>query len=103
MSEYLKVVRGVVTGNGEVVSGTGFSIERKREGMYQVNFNPPFSDVPAITGTPANLIPDDPYKQNTKDNVVVPKLEKALAVVLTGDGDGTKKDRPFSFIAIGFR
>jgi len=49
--ENLRIVRGGVTANGIIVSGSGFTVVRISEGRYNINFSTPFNGVPDICAT----------------------------------------------------
>jgi hypothetical protein len=49
----LRIVRGIVEFNGTIYNGTGFTVTVNGTGSYTLNFNPPFTDVPAVVVTPS--------------------------------------------------
>jgi hypothetical protein len=78
---------------------SGVQVARADKGRYQITFTPPFQYPPAIVGSPTD---HEKLNENTRDNVVFPHVTVSGALALTGDQYGDKKDRDFSFIAIGF-
>ncbi|TRV43980.1 MAG: hypothetical protein EWV53_22765 [Microcystis panniformis Mp_MB_F_20051200_S9] len=67
-------------------------------GEYIISFSPAFSATPSIVGSQVLY---GQQSQKPLDNVVFPFLNSGAATALTGDSEGNKKDRSFSFIAIG--
>lgn len=99
------IVWGAISKDGSVANGSrgssgsyNFSVSRVGTGTYNVIFAPPFSGLPAISGSQWGF----GSSQNTRDNVTFPQLSNATATVYTGDSGGDRSDRNFSFIAIGF-
>lgn len=50
--ENLRIVRGTINGNGNVLAGSGFSSVLTSQGHYTVTFTTPFAALPTITLTP---------------------------------------------------
>jgi hypothetical protein len=46
--EDLRLIRGDIDGNGTIVRGTGFTVNRSQEGVYDVTFVPVFSGIPTV-------------------------------------------------------
>lgn len=92
------IVWGTVNADGEPVSGSGYTSNRTATGTYTIDFDASFATVPAIVGSQVQY---ESTKQNTLDNVVFPFLTSGNAQALTGDSNGKRKDRIFSFIAVG--
>lgn len=89
----LKIVRGTVSSNGDIIKGSGFTVTRSQLGNYDIFFTTPFADSPSTTAS-------------------VDISVGANVVALTQSWDGyvkvrlyatSAKDAPFSFIAIGPR
>lgn len=94
-----RIVWGVVDGAGVIVSSNdGFKLTRTEVGEYNLTFNPPFSCTPAICG---NQVLSGNTSQKTTDTVVFPFVKPDMATVTTGDSNGNREDRNFSFIAVG--
>lgn len=49
--EDLRLVRGDIDGNGTIIRGTGFTVVRVSEGVYDVMFSPAFSGIPTVMAT----------------------------------------------------
>jgi hypothetical protein len=49
--ENLRIVRGTVDLNGNILAGSGFQVFHSDTGEYFISFNTPFADVPSITMT----------------------------------------------------
>lgn len=51
--ERLRIIRGVVTGGGAIIVGSGFSVTHGAagSGQYTITFNSPFTGAPAVTAT----------------------------------------------------
>jgi hypothetical protein len=49
--ENLRIIRGVISQHGFITSGSGFSVVHTETGIYDVTFDAPFADIPAITAT----------------------------------------------------
>lgn len=89
-------ISGVVGSDGNIISGSGFSVTRINEGEYQVVFNTPFAALPATVGSQVLFKKDS---QDPRDNVVFPFLATTGFTALTGDSGGSHKDRNFAFIS----
>jgi hypothetical protein len=85
--ENLRVLRGIVDGDGTAPHGCCFGVQRRSSGVYDITFAVPFSNVPAVTVTPSQYISVVRIGQPTVGSV---------QVVLEGD-------IPFHFIAVGPR
>jgi hypothetical protein len=46
--EDLRLVRGDVDGDGTILRGSGFSVNRFGEGAYDITFSPAFSGLPTV-------------------------------------------------------
>ncbi len=97
--EALRVVRGVVQADGDIESGSGFTVLHPAAAFYQLNFDPPFGDRPSVVVTQRSSSPT-PF---TTDNCVVTSatFSASQVTIKCGDGDGNDAARMFSFIAIG--
>ena len=93
-----KTIYGTVSKDGEIISGTGFLVERQSTGTYLIDFEPGFANVPSVVGSQTGYGKID---ENTLDSVVFPYINRGSATVLTGNASGDKRDRQFSFTAIG--
>lgn len=96
--EFLYMIRGQVEANGDVSIGTGFTASKIVTGIYQINFNPPFSNWPIVVATQRG-----PEASNTRDNALIVGIGYEWAKIKVGDDSGVARDRPFNFIAVGPR
>jgi hypothetical protein len=76
-------------------------VNRAKEGLYDVTFDQPFSEIPAVAAT--QIYPDqtDNDGGDTRDNVVAVYVRKDACRLKTGDSGGNAKDRDFSFVVCG--
>lgn len=97
--ENLRIVRGVVNGNGSIIVGSGFTVSHLSEGQYRVTFSTPFTGPPAFTATAdSNGLGDVQVAMTagaTSTNVVI--FTKTAGIT------GGSTDMAFHFIAIGPR
>jgi hypothetical protein len=49
--ENLRIIRGIVSGNGSILGGLGYTVTRTGVGRYVVSFDTPFTGRPAVTST----------------------------------------------------
>ncbi|MCA1850363.1 MAG: hypothetical protein LC672_04805, partial [Acidobacteria bacterium] len=49
--ENLRIIRGVVDGDGNIIAGSGFTVTKPAKGNFRITFNTPFSGPPAVTAT----------------------------------------------------
>jgi hypothetical protein len=87
--ENLRVVRGVVSPAGSIVSGGGFTVVSNNVGSFTINFTPGFSSLPAVTMSGASCI----ATWNSLNLSFV-----GIAIVSYG---GTPLNQYFNFIAVG--
>jgi hypothetical protein len=108
--EALRIIRGVVNGNGAPSAGTvfsGFSVTKVRDtNLYDIVFNPTFPTVPAASTT--QVWPNNPAGDpgegsgSSGDSANIVQLRPDGMRVATFAGSGRSAgDRAFSFIVIG--
>ncbi len=106
--EALRMLRGVVRSDGTVSAGAGFKSQRKDQGLYDITFDTPFSSLPGASvteifkdggGDPLGGPPGNPG--STLDNAVIVYLGKNMMRVATGQNNGDRRDRYFSFVVMG--
>ncbi len=98
--ENLRIVRGVIDGNGSRLAGSGFTSTRIAEGAYTIMFTTPFSSRPSVTATAHSFgWPQDPRFAYVNESVTGGDFTQ-VAVVFP---DGERTDSDFSFIAVGPR
>ncbi|MBV9451507.1 MAG: hypothetical protein JO345_37035 [Streptosporangiaceae bacterium] len=93
---------GVVNANGTTKSGTGFKVDHVGTGIYTILFDKSFNVLPAVVTT--QLFPGndpDSHGGDPRDNTVVAYIGNDRCRVITGQDNGDKEDRAFSFVAIG--
>ncbi|MEQ6123239.1 hypothetical protein AAON49_03430 [Pseudotenacibaculum sp. MALMAid0570] len=93
-----KTIYGTVAQDGRVISGSGFLVQRQNDGIYVIDFEPGFSNIPAVVGTQTGY---GDLGQNPLDGVIFPYINQGAVTAITAGADGRKQDRQFSFIAIG--
>ena len=90
---------GVVSYNGKIAAGTGFTVIKDTgEGVYDIKFDRAFTGYPAVLAT--QLYPNSPDSAggNTKDNAVVVYIDTTYCRIVTGDVNGNRTNRDFSFL-----
>jgi hypothetical protein len=109
--EALRLLRGVVTKEGDLFAGEGFTVRpvSPGRGFYDIVFEPGF---PSIPGASVTQIFQSIYKGNqaatdeggkTADNAVISHLSADRMRIKTGDNSGSEQQRAFTFIVIGPR
>jgi hypothetical protein len=98
-----RIITGNVNSNGTVFTGNGFTVQRTTTGAYTVNFNRPFMGRPAVALT-QNFGGFDDFGNggNTRDNALMNGIQSTRFRAILGDGGGSRSDRNFSFIAVGY-
>ena len=108
--EALRIIRGIVNGNGAPLAGTvfsGFSVTKVRDtNLYDIIFNPTFPTMPAASTTqvwPNNPVGDPGEGSGSSgDSANIVQLRPDGMRVATFAGSGRSAgDRAFSFIVIG--
>jgi hypothetical protein len=96
--ENLRIIRGKVSRNGDVLAGSGFSAVRNSEGQYTITFTTPFAGTPTTVATPQYLVQSD-------FNVawIDPVSSSAVNVIIINVNSGNVADGTFHFIATGPR
>ena len=95
--ENLRIVRGVVTAAGGIITGTGFTVTRAAAGQYAIIFTTPFTAPPTVTASTES--------QGGLSRVAMTDGVTASVanIRVTGSTTGVTTDAPFHFIAIGPR
>jgi len=101
--EPLRILRGTVDGSSSILAGTGFSIAHLGTGVYDINFDAPFTGLPSVSVT--QVYPDINFAPpgRTTDNAVINGISATRVRVATGRDNGDLSDRSFSFIIMGPR
>ena len=103
--EILRIIRGVVKGDGAITSGAGFTVTRTAVGTYTLDFNPNFTGTPTLAITsPASGLPTPAFyvvcslvsSDATTASRVIVKTSLNAGIV-------TPFDYGFCFTAIGPR
>ena len=105
-SEVVSMIRGVINRSGAIQSGTGFTVKKEKDGLYDIKFDKKFQDTPAVmVNVAAALLPWDVDRNadqiDSRDNAVVINLGAEHVLVKTGVANGNYANYNFSFIAIG--
>jgi hypothetical protein len=95
--ENLRLLRGDIDGNGTVLSGSGFSVIRFTEGVYDITFSPAFSGVPTV-------IPfaDRPVSGQMRFTDVAAPTSSWVRIIVWNESDDLT-DSDFSICVIGPR
>lgn len=99
-----KIIAGRVNSDGTIPEENqsgGYYVRALGGGLFIVEFDAALPATPAVVVKQNNRSWDDfDYGGgNTRDNVVVLAVDNKGFKVATGDGDGSKEDRNFAFIA----
>ena len=89
-------VYGTVDGNGNIVVGSGFSVEKWDRGFYQVRFDMPFYSTPVVV---SNVV-GHPWRTFNMSTAIADDVNPTYFLCLTSTPENTE-DCGFSFIAIG--
>src|SRR5262245_25892851 len=92
--EKLRIIRGEVDADGNILLGSGFTAARLGIGEYHILFNTPFSGTPTVTASLVSAL---------QGSISVRAIHGRLAFIYTFDEDTSRGSRPFSFIAVGPR
>jgi hypothetical protein len=103
--ENLRIIRGTIGANGDIINGFGFTVSHSNEGVFYITFNTPFSGAPAVTAT-AERIPNVGLGDVSVANIDPDcgcdhKQQVKIVILTTRDASGFGVD--FDFIAIGPR
>lgn len=89
--EPLRIIRGVVAGNGSVLSGAGFGVAHTPgTGSYAITFSTPFGANPTVTATAVDVLAR-----------AGGSLSPSAVTIGTVDFAGNAQDDGFQFIAVG--
>jgi hypothetical protein len=95
-------VWGLVGSNGKVLSGSGFRVQHDiGTGEYTILFDSSFNVLPAVVTTQAFPNRDGADPGDPRDNSVVVYIDNDRFRAITGEDNGDRADRDFSFIAMG--
>ncbi|NEO72285.1 MULTISPECIES: H-type lectin domain-containing protein [unclassified Moorena] len=86
---------GVVRENGDILSGKGFKVDKKRDGIYFVVFDQPFAEIPGVTCTISGH-----SWLSFQMSISVVDIRPNYFVCQTSTPD-RPEDSGFSFIAVG--
>lgn len=95
--ENLRILRGVVLGNGTIQFGTGFSVTVQGPGWYRVTFQTAFAGSPAVTLSTQNNV-TSPAHNATWNSLFSNRVD-----IFTYTQSGAQANGDFSFIAAGPR
>jgi hypothetical protein len=97
----------VIKRDGDVLSrwgngGQQFNVLHPKPGVYQINFTPDFTGLPAVTVQHYWDISNAASTGGAiHDTATVEGITNSGMTVMTGDNKGNVSDRDFAFIAIG--
>lgn len=99
-----RIIRGTVNADASIAGGGGFTVAKDGNGRYRITFATPFTDIPSASATQiftgvGSLAATN--SGNTRDNAVIYGISASGVNIATGDGNGDRGDRAFSFIVIG--
>jgi len=97
--EALRIVRGIVSASGGIITGSGFQVTHPSLGHYTITFNTPFAGTPTMTAT---INSNNSYDQAFVAMIGEPSGASVNVRVLLSQ-DGSDAERPFHFIAVGAR
>jgi hypothetical protein len=98
--ENLRIVRGNIDGNGNILAGSGFQCTRVLEGTYEIQYASPFIDVPSVTATASNDIGNS---RRFAENCLACANQVGRTVIRISNDSGTYINSNFSFIVVGPR
>lgn len=99
-----RTIWGCVNADGTLHSATpGVEVAHEGPGLYTVRFGVEFETAPAVALTQNYPGWDDFASEggNTRDNAVLVAADAERCRVATGDKNGARVDRNFTFIAVG--
>ncbi|ALL23637.1 hypothetical protein ABEX41_12930 [Bacillus tropicus] len=101
----MRIIHGFINEDGSLVSygdsdNGHIDITRIDTGLYEVNFEPHFSNIPSVVATQL-WEGSGPKGGSTLDNVVMVTLSNNSVRFKTGGGSGDAANRKFTFIAMG--
>jgi len=99
--ENLRIVRGIVAPNGNIVAGSGFTVTRSGPGDYLISFTTPFASPPALTATQESDLIIPAFV--AADNVAAGSGNVVIRRYSTFDEIYFLSDSSFHFTAIGPR
>ena len=97
--ENVRILRGVVDQDGNIIAGSGFHVSHPDTGGYIITFYTPFAGSPAVTAT--SLI--DPGVASIHIQIVEPPTASKVWFVTSDNDRGVIHNARFHFIAIGPR
>ena len=107
--EPLRMIRGVIAADGTGRTGSGFQSIRRDGGVYDITFQPPFSGTPAASVTQIFSSENraspfgtaNGWPGSIHDNASIVYLSGDKMRVATGNNNGDREDRHFSFVVMG--
>jgi hypothetical protein len=97
-----RIVWGYVDGTtGKALEGSGFTVVWVDKGLYTIVFDQPFTNRPAVVVSEVYTGNPDYHGGDTRDNAVVVGIAPDQFRLETGQSNGEKDNRWFTFIAIG--
>jgi hypothetical protein len=99
--EKLRIIRGTISVEGNIVAGTGFQVSHAATGHYVITFDTPFTGPPSVTATsalPGETVSATVIAVQTANAANFTVRQYCHNLNICGDADGY-----FHFIAIGPR
>lgn len=103
MADTTNILWGCINSDSSIYSGDGFQVDLDGEGFYLIEYDTPFSAIPAVVLT-QNYVDWNNFGYrdgDTRDNCVLVASDEEKFKVKTGDSTGRAASRNFTFISIG--
>lgn len=100
----LRILAGVISLDGSISQGSGFTCQRLAAGRYRITYNTPFPDRPVVTATTNDEGAGIPLTFASIDANYNPALyTNYVEINVARRSDGGYEDRRFHFIVVGLR
>lgn len=90
----LKVIRGIVSGAGAALEGTGYTPAKTATGVYTITFDVPFSDIPAV-------VPMVRQSSGARFIHLTSAVTTSVATIRCATPADAAQDNDFHFVAVG--
>lgn len=95
MGAPIVTVWGIVNADGSIASGSGdFTATKTGTGKYEIQFTTQYTQRPAVLAMQI-------HNGNLKDGCLAAEVTTSKCTILTGEEDGSRSSRTFSFTATG--
>ena len=93
-----KIIYGVISAEGDKISGSGFKVERPSQGKYVIEFKDKFDSIPSVVVT---FIGSEEGGK-ASDNIANVSSSESECTILSLDlPQGLLQNSAFNFIAVG--